>query len=103
MIRVRYSPRCIRIAGHAGSAPKGQDIVCAAVSALYFTLAQELGRQEKKQNGKLMLRDGGDVRTMRFTEVINGDEADHAFEMIVAGMELIEQRYGNYIQVERDF
>lgn len=39
MITVTYDPPELVFAGHAGYAPRGQDIVCAAVSALYGTLA----------------------------------------------------------------
>ncbi|MEG0370647.1 MAG: ribosomal-processing cysteine protease Prp, partial [Hungatella sp.] len=35
-------PGRISVAGHAGYAPSGQDIVCAAVSALTLTLIQGL-------------------------------------------------------------
>ena len=39
MIRVRAGERRITVSGHAGHAPVGQDIVCAAVSALMYALA----------------------------------------------------------------
>lgn len=39
MIRVRAGERRITVSGHAGHAPAGQDIVCAAVSALMYALA----------------------------------------------------------------
>ena len=42
MIRVSVSLESIRVSGHANTAPKGSDIVCAAVSALTLTLIQGL-------------------------------------------------------------
>lgn len=39
MITVTYEPPEMVFRGHAGYAPRGRDIVCAAVSALYGTLA----------------------------------------------------------------
>lgn len=38
MIKVQFTENKITITGHAGYAPPGQDIVCAAVSALVETL-----------------------------------------------------------------
>lgn len=34
MIEVKHTDGCIKVSGHAGYAPHGQDIVCAAVSTL---------------------------------------------------------------------
>ena len=38
MIEVRVRKNQIHVSGHAGHAPPGQDIICAAVSALVQTL-----------------------------------------------------------------
>ena len=42
MIRVTAEPGRLTVRGHADYAPKGQDIVCAAVSALLLALAERL-------------------------------------------------------------
>lgn len=42
MINVSVSRNRIRVSGHANIAPRGFDIVCAAVSALTLTLIQGL-------------------------------------------------------------
>lgn len=42
MIDVLVKPDRIRVSGHANIAPKGFDIVCAAVSALTLTLIRGL-------------------------------------------------------------
>lgn len=42
MIKVHIAPSYLHVEGHAGYAPAGQDIVCAAVSALTLTLADSL-------------------------------------------------------------
>ena len=44
MIQVLESQSAIVVAGHSRYAPPGQDIVCAAVSALVQTLALSLNR-----------------------------------------------------------
>ena len=40
MIKIAYYPKFhqLTIEGHAGSAPKGEDLICAGVSALWHTL-----------------------------------------------------------------
>lgn len=42
MIQIQVREQWISVSGHAGYAPVGQDIVCAAVSALTLTLIQGL-------------------------------------------------------------
>ena len=42
MIIIDRMPGGVRVAGHAGYAPPGQDIVCAAISTLAQTLLQAL-------------------------------------------------------------
>ena len=39
MINIRYSKNSISLKGHANYAPKGQDIVCAGASAIFFGAA----------------------------------------------------------------
>lgn len=50
MISCRYTDRgaqsYLTITGHAGYAPRGYDIVCAGVSALYESLLHGLGKYE---------------------------------------------------------
>lgn len=45
MINITFRPEKLEleVTGHAGWAKKGEDIVCAAVSALFYTLAEVLG------------------------------------------------------------
>ena len=50
MIRVRFDGAQMTVSGHAGYAPAGRDIVCAAVSALVYALAgylEETGQAER--------------------------------------------------------
>ena len=50
MIRVRFDGAQMTVSGHAGYAPAGRDIVCAAVSALVCALAgylEETGQAER--------------------------------------------------------
>ena len=69
MIRVTCEPRRVVLEGHAGYAPKGSDIVCAAVSMLVyvqFHLLEEQGLLERSvmRPGyvELSAREGGQVK-----------------------------------------
>ncbi len=44
MITIVMNPGKVEISGHAGYAPAGQDIICAAVSAIGYTLIASLQR-----------------------------------------------------------
>lgn len=49
MIKVRYNTACNRVTvqGHAGAAPKGEDLVCSAASILVHTLAANVWCMEQ--------------------------------------------------------
>lgn len=63
MVKVIYDRECCRVTvrGHAGSGKKGQDLVCAGVSALVLTLAtnvSELAAADQVRRPVVSLRQG---------------------------------------------
>lgn len=50
MINIEFNPKkfTLDITGHAEHGEKGEDIVCSAISALFYTLAEALSRVEEK-------------------------------------------------------
>jgi len=54
MIRVVYDRpnHRVTVTGHAGAAPHGEDLVCAAVSALLCTLAEAVRRLERNHQAE---------------------------------------------------
>jgi len=56
MIRICFTHNRVTVHGHAGYAPKGEDIVCAAVSALIYTLVAYLNRTEN--TAEVVIRPG---------------------------------------------
>lgn len=56
MIRAVWTSDRLTLQGHAGHAQRGQDTVCAAVSALVYALAGALEQQGKLR--ELVLRPG---------------------------------------------
>ncbi|MBE6961274.1 MAG: ribosomal-processing cysteine protease Prp [Ruminococcaceae bacterium] len=83
----------LRITGHAGYAPRGQDIVCAGVSAVTHALLaymRELRAVKKAcgQSGELELLCHG------------CDETHAAFDMALAGYEAIAKAYPQHVEVD---
>ena len=67
MIRITLDPEtpALSAAGHAGSGPKGEDLVCAGVTALLLTLERivlEAGGAAHLEPGKAELRGNGRCR-----------------------------------------
>ena len=89
---------CIRMKGHAGYAERGQDIVCAAVSALLintvnsieqFTSDQFQYEQEEK-NDQVVFRLVSDISS----------ETKLLMDSLVLGLQAIEETYDReYIRV----
>lgn len=53
MIQAKITPSGVEVSGHAGYAPAGQDIVCAGVSTLVYTLALALDAHGQLQTAEM--------------------------------------------------
>lgn len=101
MIKIKIDVEGMRleISGHAGYAPAGQDIVCAAVSTLAYTLAQNLMLILHTDDYRAELKDGS-----AYIEAHPPDETAEQcrgiFMTIANGLCMMEAQYGQYIQVE---
>lgn len=99
MIQAYYTRRHDRleleVSGHAGAGAKGQDIVCAGVSALTETLAiysEGAGYrvQIEREPGKSCIRYDG-LLPVALTEI---------FDMTFTGLELISAKYPAFVRCE---
>lgn len=85
------------LSGHAGSAPAGEDIVCAAVSSAAYMAANTV-TEVLRLTPSITERDG--LLSLRLT----GEQADAA-QMILQGLWLhitaLSEQYPDFIQVER--
>lgn len=84
----------VRAEGHAGYGPKGQDIVCAAVSVLLYAYAAELLRIGTKAD----IRDEGDT-----FEIVPEEISEHektAYQTVMTGLRMLEDSYEKYIRIE---
>lgn len=84
MITVHAGLTGIDIKGHAGYAPAGQDIVCAAASILALTLADICeGAEIKREDGHMSIR-GGDPAAVMFA---------------ARGYKLLSEAYPEFVEV----
>ena len=75
--------------GHAGYAPAGQDIVCAAVSALMQTLAYSAAEEESTGACIYQGKDGPVVSV----EAVNSEAMQAKFELVADGLTLLGEQY----------
>ena len=86
----------IQIQGHAGYAEKGKDIICAAVSALYQTLAQTI---QTRQYGELKHIRSNDGFEHILIDAVT-QEGLGAIMAFITGCEEIATAYPDYVSVD---
>ena len=103
MTRILYEPEALRLSmqGHAGAGPKGEDLVCAALSMLMLTLEARCREREEDCLPTLSRAPG------RFSiqcRPESGQEARcrESFDTVVAGLSLLAEREPEHVQVEID-
>lgn len=96
MIQVAYryaDGHELTVTGHAGAAPKGEDLVCAAVTILLRSLAWYM---EHTQSAQVDIADGS------FTLLSDGDmgaDGMGALNMAFAGLDLLAQQYPEFVNI----
>ena len=101
MIRASIDVEGMRIAidGHAGYAPAGQDIVCAAVSALACTLAGNLDLMLCAEDYTADLAEGRAFIEARPPAEM-AEDCRKLFMFVANGLCMLAAQYGNHIQLE---
>lgn len=93
MIQITYNEMgdmmFLRAEGHAEFAPKGQDIVCAAVSALIQTLAYSL------DSGTVTCADD---RNLMVVQAKQGTDSLAKFELVTDGLILLADAYPEHVR-----
>ena len=96
MIEVKQYAEGISIEGHAGYAPHGQDIVCAAVSALCQTLIQSINNLTLDSIECTI--GPGDVN---IKYKILSEKAQLLIESFFVGIDMIADNYPEYVQLSK--
>ena len=93
MIQITYNEMgdmmFLRAEGHADFAPKGQDVVCAAVSALMQTLAYSL------DSGTVTCADD---RNLMVVQAKQGTDSLAKFELVTDGLILLADAYPEHVR-----
>ena len=107
MINVRFYTNkgalCMRVEGHADAAPKGEDVVCAGVSALAATLADYASimsaHGETEREPQIRMVNGFTSVKVRPTKQHTGKLLT-AFSVVTTGMKAIARNYPEYITLK---
>lgn len=93
MIRITTNEKAlsVRAEGHSGYDKKGRDIVCAAVSILFYAYAAEL----LKTGVKTEIRDDGNV-----FEIVPEGGSRSSYDTVMMGLRLLAESYENHVRIE---
>lgn len=87
----------MRAEGHAGYAPAGQDIVCAAVSCLMQTLAYSAAEDEHTSSCTYQGKDGPVMSVETGNSVLMRDK----FELVADGLDLLAEQYPENVNFKK--
>ena len=104
MMRVIYHRDYLRVSveGHAGSAEKGKDLICASASILAYTLAAYVikVKEEDKVKFDLTALEEGDAIISCSPYYENKTEITTVFDAICRGFEILAKDYPDNISYE---
>ena len=103
MITARFEGTALTLQGHAGSAPYGQDLVCAAVSALVYALGQrlqELNDQGALEQPPVIELSSGNARICAVAKERYQEKVNEDFHLIYSGLKLLQTHYPEGIQIQ---
>ena len=96
MINITFRPKTmeLEIKGHAGHGKKGKDIVCSAISTLFYTLGEALYESAEMLEEAPIFKDEEGEGYLACTpkEEYEGNIA-RTYWTILVGMEMVAQQY----------
>ncbi|MFQ7110297.1 MAG: ribosomal-processing cysteine protease Prp [Anaerovoracaceae bacterium] len=95
MIAINITDNAIKIRGHAGYAPRGQDIVCAGVTALTQTLVEAIEGLTGNEIKYDMSPGRVDIKIKDPDE-----DAQLLMDSFLVGIEMIADEFPEYVRVE---
>ena len=103
MIRARYARRALTlsICGHARSAPKGEDLVCAAASILAFTAEAAL-QDEAERFYPRAVKKPGELRLSCEPSAGSRKACRRLLDTLWFGFELLAREYPDYVKAEKE-
>lgn len=96
MIKIKFTPETLKleVTGHAKHGKKGEDIVCAAISTLFYTLGEVLHSSLDMLEGEPEFKDskGKGIISCTPKEEYNANIV-LSYRAILIGMELVANNY----------
>lgn len=92
----------LSMAGHAGAAPKGQDIVCAAATMLMYTAAQaalDMGSRGELQTSPSVKLDDGSAGVAFRPKEEAMEKGRLVLDVIRRGLEVLGKRYPENVAI----
>lgn len=102
MINITFKPETLEleVKGHAEFKKNGEDIVCAAISALFYTLAQSLVDSEEMliEAPAFKEENGNGYISSKPKKEFEGN-IQRSYWTILVGMELIANEYKDFVKL----
>ena len=102
MINITFKPETLEleINGHAGQNKKGEDIVCSAISTLFYTLGQALISSEDMLTEKPIFKDedGAGYLSCKPKGEYKGNIV-RSYWTILVGLQLVAENYKKYVKL----
>ena len=91
----------LKVEGHAGADVKGKDIICSAVSMLFYTLADSLNKSEEmlKKHPIIEMEDGNGHIKCRPKKEYQGN-ITLIYWTILNGYQLLADEYKEYVTLK---
>ena len=103
MIRITFKPKTmeLEINGHAGHGKKGKDIVCSAISTLFYTLGENLLQSSPMLYEEPIIKeeDGGGYIVSHPKEEYEGNIA-LIYRTVLIGMQMVAEQYPKNVSFE---
>ncbi len=91
---VTSSPFSLTVSGHSGSADKGEDLICAAVSSIVTGGFNSLSN---KEDFKEMTLESGHACLVAKGEISEHDKV--VIETMITSLKTIRESYGKYLSI----
>lgn len=102
MIRITFTPETLELSikGHAKHGKKGEDIVCAAVSTLFYTLGEALSESREMLTKEAVFKDenGKGLISCVPKPEYEGNIA-RTYWTILTGLQLLEKNYKKNVRL----
>ncbi len=105
MTNVSYAPGAyrLRIEGHAGAGKAGEDLVCAAVTALGWTMIDAIDRDDDFRAEIYVDQAAGIMDLSCDPETAEAAEkCRYLLEIICGGLKLLEEQYPAHVRVTEE-